>query len=187
MQISISKKIRGRSRWLPLKTIKMKKIINLTALSLTLSVALFTACQKKNNSLVKQEVLQQDVKSENSSVETTLNQRVQPRMYYKSDGYCHSGIALNCVKLPEIVVTPTQRQILIDASNGTPSDVAIAFQRPELEAIALELPQEYIDALLSRNYYIKLSAENETEICFIAGTNFPVTIDNLTFAFQLVK
>lgn len=102
-----------------------------------------------------------------------------------SSGWCYDEPISKCVKLPEIIVTPHR---LINLSNGgTPTQVAEAFSSEELRQLADQLPESALNLLLSGTCYIHISYESNTLICFQAGTSYPVTVDNSSFAFQFSK
>jgi hypothetical protein len=102
-----------------------------------------------------------------------------------SSGMCYKNNIKDCVILPEIIVTPHR---LINLSNGgTPAQVAEAFASEELRQLADQLPESALNLLLSGTCYIHISYESNSLICFQAGTSYPVTVDNSSFAFQFSK
>jgi hypothetical protein len=102
-----------------------------------------------------------------------------------SSGMCYKNNIKDCVILPEIIIIPHR---LINLSNGgTPTQVAEAFASEELRQLADQLPESALNLLLSGTCYIHISYESNSLICFQAGTSYPVTVDNSSFAFQFSK
>jgi hypothetical protein len=154
----------------------MKNNKNLS-FALALSVV-FCACEKKN--------IEPALTSTDANLKSAPTaQRVDSRNSYKgSTGWCNKAYIKDCTILPEIVVTPTSK--LINLTHETdPALVGEAFLNdPDLASLADNLTGDDYAALCSGNYFIAVSAEDSGTISFIAGTSYPVTADNFSFAFQ---
>src|SRR5688572_27257334 len=133
----------------------MKHKIKLSLLAIAIGSVVMLSCQKKSATPQQKETSSASVMASTGNTGTIRGPR--PRMYYNGDGWCHSGMEVNCVKLPEIVVTSSRVTALLDAANGTSTDVAAVFNDPDFEDINAEFPDDYLAELQSGNFYISVS------------------------------
>ncbi|MCE3229773.1 MAG: hypothetical protein K0S32_4324 [Bacteroidetes bacterium] len=165
----------------------MKQKIKVSLLGLSIGSAMFLSCQKKDVTPAPTQANQSTVTANNSNGTTGPVRGPRPRLYYNGDGWCHSGMEVNCVKLPEIVVSPNRIAALIGLDGESSSDVATLFNNTDWDDFNAELPDEYLTALQSGDYYLGISNESSEKVCFIAGPSSPVTSENMSFALQMDK
>lgn len=100
-------------------------------------------------------------------------------------GWCSPKAATNCKMLRMITVSA---RIILDGLDGVSGDaVTSAIDRIELIPLTRQLPEDYLDKLKSGNYYIHKNMENEQDVNYIIGTEYPVTMDNMEFSIQINK
>jgi hypothetical protein len=93
----------------------------------------------------------------------------------------------NCVVIETIVVTPHFARVIASAANGGSSaKVGATFRIEELSDVVKYCLTEngYAEKLQSGNYFIARTHDDGKEACYIAGTRYPVTAENMEFAFQ---
>lgn len=96
--------------------------------------------------------------------------------------------AINCVQLPEVVVTAIQIAELDDVSdNGNASDVRNLFLSQDFEEIYGNLADELGDKLASGEYYIAKNYEGTSKVNYMVGTTYPVTFSNKEFVIEFNK
>ncbi|MBS1635049.1 MAG: hypothetical protein JST26_03935 [Bacteroidetes bacterium] len=101
-------------------------------------------------------------------------------------GWC-SGAAANCVTFePDIVVTAAMKTALDEVSgNGNGSAVANVFLSSDFTNLNHDyLGDDLAGKLKSGKYYLAKSNDNGSLASFICGTTYPVTLENMEFAFQ---
>ena len=170
----------------------MKKVfLSVFALSLL-------ACSKKDNALAISPNSSSDMEfslakgnSEMGSMATTVDPKINATWYHTTTqpggGYCQGPYKINCCVLSEIIITPTGKSKPHYARIDVNNDVITEINKPELKDIIENLPKSYRDKLKSGKYYLSLSTEDATTLCYIAGSNYPVNSDNMEFAFQYSK
>jgi hypothetical protein len=164
----------------------MKKI----TLSLcVLGLATFFACTKERT------LNPTTNPTETASVNTTKTGSVKKQKdppdwwwaKYDNDnsGWC-SGKHLNCIVIKTVVVRPHAARAIFEASvNGSAEAIAAIFRMEELSDLTNYcLVDGLAEKLHSGNYYITRSNDDETKACYIAGKSYPVTAENMEFAFQ---
>jgi hypothetical protein len=93
----------------------------------------------------------------------------------------------NCIVIETITVKPHAAVLVFNAGNsGSAGEVASTFSREELGYLVEYCLTEngYAAKLQSGSYYITRTSDNGKEACYIAGTQYPVTAENMEFAFQ---
>ncbi len=93
----------------------------------------------------------------------------------------------NCVVIETIIVKPHVAELVYNAGNSASAgEVAATFSLEELSDLTSYCLSEdgYADKLQSGTYYIARTDDNGKEACYIAGTKYPVTAENMEFAFQ---
>lgn len=93
----------------------------------------------------------------------------------------------NCIVIETIVVRPHVSELVYNAGNsGSAGEVATVFKLEELSDLTKYCLTEdgYAAKLQSGTYYITRTDDNGKEACYIAGTQYPVTAENMEFAFQ---
>lgn len=161
----------------------MKKTIKLAGVAMAF-IALSTSCEKK-----KMEVVPSTSNATvTENVITPSAQRSDSRnAVYASSGWCHTTNIVNCTILPEIVVTPTARLIQL-TNERDPAVVGRAFST---ETALISYLDSFTNAdatdLQSGRFVIGLSIQDDRTIAILAGTTYPVTSSNFSFAFQSTK
>ena len=166
------------------KSKKMKNPVKLSLLGLSSACLVFIACQKKavQNPATNQAASQSNV---NSNIASKPIEGANSTHW--SDGWCRNP-ANNCKILDEIVIIKPKYDLLKQAIlNGSSTDVGDAFSSSGFANIVSGLPSEMVSSLQSGNYYLAISNEDDTKVCYIAGMTNPVSAANLDFAFQLAK
>lgn len=106
---------------------------------------------------------------------------------YQIDDDC-VGYGVNCYELEPIVVKPgTHAALAYAAGSGNSSTVGTVFNSSDLDLVIADMEQAEATKLLSGNYFITLNHESSYAINYMAGTTFPVTAQNMDFAFQIKK
>lgn len=100
-----------------------------------------------------------------------------------SKGWCN-GYPWNCTVLPDVVITAAARTLLDSAQNGDNYTVAEIFESEELTCVTDHIPLSYLNSFLVGKYYIVKSSEDSSKVCYMAGEDYPVTEENMEFAFQ---
>jgi hypothetical protein len=93
----------------------------------------------------------------------------------------------NCIVIETIIVRPHVAELVFDASNsGSSSTLSEVFRLDELANLTQYCLAEdgYADKLQSGHYYITRTSDEGREACYIAGRQYPVTAENMEFAFQ---
>lgn len=92
----------------------------------------------------------------------------------------------NCLVIKTIVVKPHIAELISNAGNsGSSGAVGTTFRLPELADLNTYcLVEGASEKLRSGRYYITKTSDVQGEACYLAGTSFPVTADNMEFAFQ---
>ncbi|MES2479338.1 MAG: hypothetical protein V4561_09635 [Bacteroidota bacterium] len=153
-----------------------KQIFLLSALSL----ALFSACKKESLTNEKSNVKQ-------TSTNTNLMRTGGVWRAYQSDDDC-AGYGTNCYELEPIVIkSGTLAALSFAAGSGSSATVGTVFGTPDLDLVIADMDQTEATKLLSGNYFITLNHESGYAINYMAGTTFPVTAQNMDFAFQIKK
>ncbi len=150
-----------------------------------LALAFLAACNKKNNdlSLSSQPVASEEASNSNAKIDPHVN-----AMYTgNNQGYCQGPYPYNCCVLPEVIIYGRYQSTLQIAEAGDALEVRSAFNNKKMESLLKQLPFSYQQKLKSGKYYLAVSAENESSICFIAGRSAKVSSSNMEFAFQLKK
>ncbi len=113
-----------------------------------------------------------------------------PKMYHcqfnANTGNCWWKFG-NCIYIETIIVKPRFSELIYDASlAGSSTTVSQVFKLDGLaDLVKYGLTEDgYSEKLLSGNYYITRTSDTGTEACYIAGTQYPVTAENMEFAFQ---
>jgi hypothetical protein len=124
------------------------------------------------------------------SISNSVKKEKKPKWFHanydKKDGYC-KGWYGNCVVVTTIIVKPHALVLINEAgSSGSSEAVAVAFRHTELSDVVKYCLTEdgYAARLQSGNYYIAKTGDDGKEACYISGTQYPVTAENMEFAFQ---
>jgi len=113
-----------------------------------------------------------------------------PKMYHAQfnpkTGNCWWRFG-NCIYIETIIVKPRAAELVFNAGNsGSAGEVAATFNLEELSDLTKYCLTEdgYAAKLQSGTYYIARTSDDGKEACYIAGTSYPVTAENMEFAFQ---
>lgn len=113
-----------------------------------------------------------------------------PKMYHcqfnPNTGNCWWKFG-NCIYIETIIVKPHISELVYEASlTGSSTTVSQVFKVEELSDLVKYCLTEdgYAEKLLSGNYYITRTSDTGAEACYIAGTQYPVTAENMEFALQ---
>lgn len=146
-----------------------------------------TACKKDKTIQPTQQPANESGKNISGSVK---KQKDPPKMFHAQynpkTGNCWWWFG-NCVVIETIVVTAFERQIIDEAAaTGSSTKVAGTFQRESLnDLIQYGLTEDgYAAKLQSGKYYIAKTSDDGNKACYIAGTQYPVTAENMEFAFR---
>ncbi len=93
----------------------------------------------------------------------------------------------NCIVIETIIIKPRTAELVFNAGNsGSAGEVAATFNLEALSDLTKYCLTEdgYAAKLQSGSYYITRTSDNGSEACYIAGTQYPVTAENMEFAFQ---
>lgn len=93
-----------------------------------------------------------------------------------------------CYELGPIVITPKVYGLIASAAvSGNSGTVGSTFSSQDLQDFCDHMDLGEVAKLQSGNYYLTLNHESGTAINYMVGTTFPVTSQNLDFAFQIRK
>lgn len=113
-----------------------------------------------------------------------------PKMYHAQynpkTGNCWWRFG-NCIYIETIIVKPRISELVFSTSlKGSGPAVAELFGQTEFDDMMTYCLTEpgYADKLRSGAYYITRTSDDGKEACYIAGTSYPVTAENMEFAFQ---
>lgn len=101
-------------------------------------------------------------------------------------GWC-GGFPANCVSFePDIVVSGAMKTAMDEAANsGSASQVASVFSSGDFTTLNSDyLGTDNANYLKSGTYYLRKVNDNGSLVSYIAGPTYPVTLDNMDFAFQ---
>lgn len=93
----------------------------------------------------------------------------------------------NCIVIETIVVTPHFARLISSvAGSGSSPDVGATFRLEGLSELMGYTFAEagYADKLQSGDYYIAKTGDDGKKACYIASTKYPVTAENMEFAFE---
>lgn len=159
---------------------------HLTLSLLCAGLVALTACKKEKPI----QPAQSSVESGTSVPGSVKKQKNPPKMFHAQynpkTGNCWWWYG-NCVVIETIVVTAFERQLIDEAAaSGSPTKVAGTFLRESLSDLVLYglTKDGYAEKLQSGKYYIAKTSDDGHIACYIAGAKFPVTAENMEFAFQ---
>jgi hypothetical protein len=161
---------------------------HLTLSLLCAGMVALAACGKKDCVQPTQQPTTTETKSISGSVKKEKEQppRFSHAWWHPNMKRCQGRYG-NCVVIETIIVRPHFSELLFNAGNsGSSSTVGAAFRMAELSDLTKYCLTEdgYAEKLQSGNYYITRTDDNGSEACYIAGTQYPVTAENMEFAFQ---
>lgn len=106
---------------------------------------------------------------------------------YQANDNC-DGYGINCYELEPIVIKPKKKALIAAAAaSGNSSVVGSTFSDIELQDFCDMMEQTEATKLRSGNYFITLNHDGNTTMNYMVGTAFPVTAQNMEFAFQFTK
>ena len=100
-----------------------------------------------------------------------------------------AGNGSDCYELPPIIVTVpgVYGMITSAATSGNSGTVGSVFSSQDLQNICDHMEEAEVVKLQSGNYYLTLNHESTVAINYMVGQSFPVTAQNMEFAFQIRK
>lgn len=93
----------------------------------------------------------------------------------------------NCIVIETIVVRPHISELVFSTSvKGSGPAIAELFNKSEFSDMMEYCLTEsgYADKLKSGDYFITRTNDTGSQACYIAGTQYPVTAENMEFAFE---
>lgn len=134
----------------------------------------------------------QEAKTSTTTSNTKANTTTHAKMSgtwraFQSNDIC-DGYGITCYELDPIVIKPKKKELIAAAAaSGNSSVVGSTFSSIDLQDFCDMMEQTEVTKLRSGNYFITLNHDGNTTMNYMVGTAFPVTAQNMEFAFQFTK
>lgn len=151
----------------------MKKFLLVAAVAAGLGA---TSCSKKES-----------VNGQTKSNTSHSTMRADQQVAWVSHDEC-DGAGRSCSVGGPIVLHPVAYSLMAAAaSSGSSSTVGSTFNSPDLDEVIDGMDPDFVAKLQSGNYYMTLNYDGTNVINYMVGTSYPVTGQNMDFAFQVEK
>lgn len=159
----------------------------LTLSLLSAGLVALAACNKEKTITPTQQPATENSKSLSNTVKKEKDPPKWSKAWWHPVKLRCQGWWGNCIVIETIVVKPRISELVHSTSmKGSATSVGELFNKSDFDDMMEYCLSEpgYADKLKSGDYFITRTNDTGSQACYIAGTAYPVTAENMEFAFE---